>query len=653
MDTLTYKDAAAEFPNVAPATFRRWKCKGKLKPVDFDGRTPRFARADIEACVANHKPELNGNVGRIKKAAACAKATTLFNPDTVGEEIHADMPADARESRDNDGEENFEDTNGTHAEEDENMENNNAQGGVLAADNDNVETPADNSAPAVGEENLPEKKEIDNAAESMDSNEKILSFKDNLADNNAQRKLTVEEARAMGLDFESFMANQLGLTREEYVAKVDAEIAEEAARAEKFRRETIESFKSSVASLAKDIAWAVSELRDDMKYAVSCFEDGRQPPEVDFEHADAWGKDLAKYLNALEYYKNELAELGVDAAVVEAIEAAGTAAYFEEKKIHEQIDSPDANDGLDTPADSKVTDEQRESPADTGKLAPVIVDVTVETPPFPPVNVMTLDERAERIRQLVAGVGYNVIQIGFELTEAKKQCGHGHWAQWLKKNFAWTQQTAANYMRISERFGDGKLKNVFQFGLSTLNALTALPAGEENKFIEAQAASGKPVEEMTARETKRAVREFKQSRAGVVVVIGGQYFNATGSDKNAATVDELNAQAKTETLEVRADDNIVKTPETNETVLSFEEKPATPDTDNGLDTPADSEVTDEQLEAQRKTRVEEFTQAVKAQLAAIRATIEETRDADTARAMRDALLNLVKDFALSLKEKIS
>ena len=53
MDTLSYKEMAVEYPNIPPTTFRKWKSKGKLNPVEVVGASPRFARADIETCVKN------------------------------------------------------------------------------------------------------------------------------------------------------------------------------------------------------------------------------------------------------------------------------------------------------------------------------------------------------------------------------------------------------------------------------------------------------------------------------------------------------------------------------------------------------------------------------------------------------------------------
>lgn len=123
-------------------------------------------------------------------------------------------------------------------------------------------------------------------------------------------------------------------------------------------------------------------------------------------------------------------------------------------------------------------------------------------------KIITLEDRANKIRQLQADVQRGIVEIGFELIAAKKEIGHGGWADWLATNFDWTQQTANRFMRVSERFG--KMNNVAQFKPSTLQAMLALPEGDEDKFIEAQSEAGKPVESQSAREVKAAVEDWNQ-----------------------------------------------------------------------------------------------------------------------------------------------
>lgn len=163
--------------------------------------------------------------------------------------------------------------------------------------------------------------------------------------------------------------------------------------------------------------------------------------------------------------------------------------------------------------------------------------ITVESPPFE-TPIISLDERANRIRQYLHGICQNVIAVGMELISAKEEIGHGGWRQWLDTEFTMTQQTANNYMRIAERFGErGKLKNVFQFQLSTLQALLVLPEGTEQQFIDAQTKAGKPLEFQSARQVKANAKEWLISHE-----VEGTYINFTDDADKDKLVAKLNTQ---------------------------------------------------------------------------------------------------------------
>ena len=139
-------------------------------------------------------------------------------------------------------------------------------------------------------------------------------------------------------------------------------------------------------------------------------------------------------------------------------------------------------------------------------------DTPVVAEPAPVVEVViTLADRANRIRQLQADVQRGIIQIGEELIAAKQEVGHGNWSQWLDKEFAWSDRTARRFMAVAERFG--KMDNVVRFQPSTLQAMLALPEGDEQEFIAAHSDQGTPVEKQSAREVQRNVKEWKQHKA--------------------------------------------------------------------------------------------------------------------------------------------
>ena len=136
----------------------------------------------------------------------------------------------------------------------------------------------------------------------------------------------------------------------------------------------------------------------------------------------------------------------------------------------------------------------------------------------PPIAEKTKPSLAQRIlnikfnEQIMVG---GAINIGLELIECKKEIPHGEWGKWLKDNLDYSQQTASNYMKLAERFS--KSKSILNFDISTfkptqLIAMLALPEGDEQQFVDQMAENGTPVDEMSVRELKAAVKQYKQDK---------------------------------------------------------------------------------------------------------------------------------------------
>lgn len=122
-------------------------------------------------------------------------------------------------------------------------------------------------------------------------------------------------------------------------------------------------------------------------------------------------------------------------------------------------------------------------------------------------RTITLADRVNNIRKLTGNTTKNIIEIGRELIAAKSEVGHGNWANWLKENFDWTQQTANNFMRIAEKFGD--LDGVEKFKPSTLQAMLKLP---EEEIIDIQAEIGKTDKDQLEQKIKAAVKQKKRKK---------------------------------------------------------------------------------------------------------------------------------------------
>lgn len=242
-------------------------------------------------------------------------------------------------------------------------------------------------------------------------------------------------------------------------------------------------------------------------------------------------------------------------------------------------------------------------------------------------ETITLDERANRIRKLQADVQRGIIEIGQELIAAKAAVGHGNWSAWLEKEFSWTQRTANNFMRVAERFG--KLENVFQFQPSTLQAMLQLPAGDEQEFIEAQTAAGKPIETQSARAVQSAVKQWKNTKE----VGRGEYINVTGAEKNNPIVEELNHTTTPTELDSKATNNPTVP------VSDFDSNPKPVDDQDTRTIEPDTAANDD-----KRSVLQKYTIITPEQITAIRDLINQTDDLQTIKAIHDSLLELGREI---------
>ena len=157
-------------------------------------------------------------------------------------------------------------------------------------------------------------------------------------------------------------------------------------------------------------------------------------------------------------------------------------------------------------------DTNTDGTTETEKEKAAIVDATITLPVSGTVDaeIVTLDQRAEKIRRLQADVQRGIIEIGLELIAAKAEVGHGNWNKWLETEFDWTDRTARYFMAVAERFGNRNMYSVLK--PSTLKAMLALPVGDEQDFIDAQAEAGRPITEQSARDVQKHVKEWNAQR---------------------------------------------------------------------------------------------------------------------------------------------
>jgi hypothetical protein len=102
-------------------------------------------------------------------------------------------------------------------------------------------------------------------------------------------------------------------------------------------------------------------------------------------------------------------------------------------------------------------------------------------------DAVTLDERAQRIRDLVGVARVCIIEIGRELIAAKGKVAHGEWLPWLDAEFGWSEDKAHRFMRVARAF---QIPHCAEFAGLTIEAtaLYALSAPGSPIGLKAEAA---------------------------------------------------------------------------------------------------------------------------------------------------------------------
>jgi len=94
---------------------------------------------------------------------------------------------------------------------------------------------------------------------------------------------------------------------------------------------------------------------------------------------------------------------------------------------------------------------------------------------------IVVQQKTQEIKVLMRRTAQDVFDIGQKLSEIKARLGHGHFGNWLKAEFEWSDRTAQNFIRVYESF---KSENVSDLNFSQ-TALYVLAAAPEEARLEA------------------------------------------------------------------------------------------------------------------------------------------------------------------------
>lgn len=291
-------------------------------------------------------------------------------------------------------------------------------------------------------------------------------------------------------------------------------------------------------------------------------------------------------------------------------------------------------------------------PAPISELESVDTDVTKSNASTekPSLEMLTVE-----IKFHLNQMGYHVIEVGKLLIQAKELVPHGEWANWLQNNFNLTDRSARRFMQIVERFG--KTVDVDRFRLfdlstlkpSTLIELLALPEGDEEKFIAEKSAEGKAVADMTVKNLREEIKQWKEKVAIAESRSNEMFFNngilqnqiiyyRKESDAHKSRADKLAAElAQQKTVEVPPADY----DRLQKEVQELRNRPI----DVATEFPADYESTKKE-NAELKARAESLQRDY-----AVRVSLQQIFDAIPSVLNSDNLQNVISTFDLDVWEQ--
>lgn len=120
---------------------------------------------------------------------------------------------------------------------------------------------------------------------------------------------------------------------------------------------------------------------------------------------------------------------------------------------------------------------------------------------------IVVQQKTQEIKVLIRRTAQDVFDIGQKLSDIKARLGHGHFGNWLKAEFEWSERTAQNFIRVFESF---KSENISDLTLSQ-TALYVLASATEEARSEAIALSKEKT--ITSVEAKEIVQKHKKSKS--------------------------------------------------------------------------------------------------------------------------------------------
>lgn len=120
---------------------------------------------------------------------------------------------------------------------------------------------------------------------------------------------------------------------------------------------------------------------------------------------------------------------------------------------------------------------------------------------------IVVQQKTQEIKVLMRRTAQDVFDIGQKLSEIKARLGHGHFGNWLKAEFEWSDRTAQNFIRVYESFKSENIADL-HFSQTALYVLAAAPEEARREAIELAKEKAIPLAEV-----KEIAQKHKKSKS--------------------------------------------------------------------------------------------------------------------------------------------
>ena len=120
------------------------------------------------------------------------------------------------------------------------------------------------------------------------------------------------------------------------------------------------------------------------------------------------------------------------------------------------------------------------------------------------------DEYAERIRAYAKRTVADIIEIGRLLSEAKKRVGYGNFLSWIKREFAWSEDTAERF--ISLHALQSQIPHVAELSLPFSGLYLLAAPSTPHEVVDTIVARAEDGERVTVTEIKETIAKARPTK---------------------------------------------------------------------------------------------------------------------------------------------